>query len=201
MTLQTLIAEKLALTDISLVTQQLGYSAKAQDEVAARITDIINSSCLALNESSFDSLYSTPEFIKYLCVTLNIPELLSNKIISETEEPSLQKQPGFKPSIFIETNFKRKSEPIFALAALEGTRYISLASEISYLPLNKLLEHAQHLVKAHYQKRPNLIWGKIEYYVFYYDEQTVIILSPEGKVIGADDYYIRSISRATLSLK
>jgi len=198
MILQTLIEKKLALTGIEIVTKKLGYSAEFEDKVSARITDIINSHSLALNQSSFDLQSSTPEFLKKLCRILKIPELLSNTIISETVEYPFQKKKTFKPSIFIETNFVRKSEPIFALSALEGTRYIAVAAELSYMPLDMILEHVQNVVKSHYQKGKPLIWGEIEHYVFHYDEDTVIILSPEGEVIGDCSYYIKSITKVKI---
>jgi len=198
MILQILIEKKLALTGIEIVTKKLGYSAEFEGKVSARITDIINSHRLALNQSSFDLKSSTPEFLKKLCRILKIPELLSNTIISETVEYPFQKKWTFKSSIFIETNFVRKSEPIFALSALEGTRYIALAAELSYMPLDMILEHVQNLVKSHYQKGKPLIWGKIEHYVFHYDEDTVIILSPEGEVIGDCSYYIKPITKVKI---
>ena len=191
MYLQTLIIENLATRDINDVIRQLGY--KTPEKVSGRIKDITSSPCLALDKSSFDFRYSAPEFIRKLCEILDIPEDLYTKIINETEANLLHQSQKFKPYIYIETNFQRKSQPIFALAVLESTRYILIEPTLQNLPLNELLDHVKELVKSHYQNQSDpLIWGKIEQYVFFYDEQTVIILSPKGNVIDAVLSYIRS---------
>ena len=202
MSLQSLFTKELATRDINEVAKQLGYNARSYEKVSARINTIINSPYLALDKSGFDFRYSTPELIRKLCAIFDIPAFLCNKIIGDIEEYLLLQQSKFKPYIFIETNFQRKGQPIFALAVLESTRYISLDSTLNNVSLNEILDPVKKLVKSHYQNQSEpLIWGKIEHYVFYYDEQTVIILSPTGKVLSADDHYNRSISRATLSLK
>ena len=191
MYLQELITENLATRDINDVARKLGY--KTPEKVAARIRAITASPCLALDKSGFDFRYSTPELIRKLCEILDIPEVLYNKIISETEAYLLQKQQKFKPYIYIETNFHRKSEPIFALAVLERTRYISIDPSLHGLPLNELLDHVKKLVKSHYLQQSSLsLWGEIKQYVFFCDEHTVIVLSTTGDVIHALPSYIRS---------
>lgn len=191
MFLQALIIENLAKRDINEVARQLGY--KTPEKVSARIKAITASPCLALDKSSFDFRYSTPELIRKLCEILNIPELLYTKIIRETGVNILQQQQKFKPYIYIETNFQRKSEPIFALAALENTRNIPVEFPLYNLPLNDLLDHVKEIVKSHYQKQTSLpVWGEIKQYAFFCDEHTVVVLSPQGQVIDALPSYIRS---------
>jgi len=198
MYLQSLIKKKLATRDINEVARQLGY--KTPEKVSARIKDMTDSPCLALDKSNFDFRYSSPELIRKLCAILDIPEDLYNKIIAEIEAYLLQQQQKFKPYIYVETNFQRKSEPIFALAAMESTRYISINPSIQNLPLNQLITHVQALVKIHYQKQTSLpMWGDIRQYAFFYNENTVIVLSAKGDVIDAASDYSRS--RATLKLR
>ena len=197
MYLQELITENLATRDINDVARQLGY--KTPEKVSARIKAITDSPCLALDKSSFDFRYSTPEFIKKLCETLDIPEDLYTTIINETETNLLHQSQKYKPYIYIDTNFQRKSEPIFALAVMESTRYISIDPGIQNLPLNELLDRVQQLIKSHYQVQTSLpMWGEIKQYAFFYDEHTVIVLSPKGQVIDAVPDYSRS--RAVLKI-
>ena len=197
MFLQALITENLANRDINEIARQLGY--KTPEKVSARIKAIIDSPCLALDKSSFDFRYSTPELIRKLCEILGIPDYLCNKIISETEADLLQQQQKFKPYIYIDTNFQRKSEPVFALAAMESTRYIFIDPGIKNLPLNELLDRVRQLIKRHYQEQASLpTWGEIKQYAFFYDEYTVIVLSPKGEVIDAVPSYFRS--RAVLKI-
>jgi len=191
MFLQALIIENLANRDINEVARQLGY--KTPEKVSARIQTITDSPCLALDKSSFDFRYSTPELVKKLCEILNIPELLYTKIIRETEVNILRQQQKFKPYIYVETNFQRKSEPVFALAAMESKRYIPIESSLYDLPLNDLLDHVKKIVKRNYQKQASLpLWGEIKQYAFFCDEHTVIVLSPQGQLIDALPSYIRS---------
>jgi len=83
MYLQSLIKKKLATRDINEVARQLGY--KTPEKVSARIKDMTDSPCLALDKSNFDFRYSSPELIRKLCAILDIPEDLYNKIIAEIE--------------------------------------------------------------------------------------------------------------------
>ena len=191
MFLQALITENLANRDINEVASQLGY--KTPEKVSARIKAITASPCLALDKSSFDFRYITPELVKKLCEILNIPEGLYNKIIKETEVNILQQQQKFKPYIYVETYFQRKNEPISALALMENTRYVPIESPLHNLPLNDLLDHVKEIVKSHYQKQASLpLWGEIKQYAFFCDEHTVIVLSSQGQVTDALPSYIRS---------
>ena len=191
MFLQALITENLANRDINEIARQLGY--KTPEKVSLRIKAITTSPCLALDKSSFDFRYSTPELVKKLCEILNIPEGLYTKIIKETEVNILQQQQKFKPYIYVETYFQRKSEPISALAVMENTRYVPIESSLYNLPLNDLLDHVKEIVKNHYQKQTSLpLWGEIKQYAFFCDENTVIVLSPQGQVTDALPSYIRS---------
>jgi hypothetical protein len=105
----------------------------------------------------------------------------------------------YKPQLFIETNFKRTSEPIHVLAALQHTRYIAIESAVQSLPLNAQLDQIQSIVKAHYQQQSTLpLWGDIEHYVYFYDQYAIIILSTQGEVVDTVTDY--GVSRATLRI-
>lgn len=106
----------------------------------------------------------------------------------------------FEPYIFIDTDFKRGSHPIHILAALEPTRHINLDERFIDLSLNDQLEEVQSLIRKHFSSNPHLlIWGDVKRYVFFYDEQTVLVISSQGELIGAKKEY--QLSRATLKLK
>jgi hypothetical protein len=198
MTLQTLIIEKLATQNLHDVAKKLGYSNEQQ--LSARLDLILASSYLALDKSGFDFHYSTPELIRKLCHILSIPDRLCNNIISEIEVSLEASKNRFKSYIYIETNFKRSSQPIFMLAALNSQRYIPIDDELQKLPLNEQIEHVQRLLKAHYAQQTALqIWGEIDKYVYFYDENTIVIFSPSGRVIDTVDEYF--VSRPILSLK
>jgi len=198
MMLQVLIKEKLSNRDINLIAKQLGYS--SSDRLISRINAIIESPYLALDKSSFDFKYSTPELIRKLCELCNISLVLCNTIISQIESKLTLRRCRFNSHIYIDTDFKRKSEAVFVLAALESSRYIAIDEVIQDLPLNEQLDHIKQLVTSHYQKQSSLpVWGDIQRYVYFFDENIVIVLSSEGEVVGSSDEY--SMSRATVWLK
>ena len=198
MTLQTLIRAKLVVLNSSDLAKQLGYS--SSNKVLARINAIVDSPILTLDKSGYDFRYTTPELIKKLCSILTIPSLLCDRVIGDIGAMLKAKQDKFVPYIFMETHFKRKSQPIFALAVLQSQRYLSVDDDIQALPLNEQLEHVSETIKAHYSQQISLpMWGGISQYVYFYDEQTIVVFSVSGEVIDTVTEYFTP--QATLSLK
>jgi hypothetical protein len=198
MTLQVLIHDELSNRDIHRIAQQLGYSSSSK--LSKRIQLIVDSPFLGLDTGGFDFHYGTEEFITRLCAALSIPEILYKKVIAETKVLLEDRKQRFDPYIFIDTAFKRESQPIHILAALEPTRYINLDEGFLDLSLNDQLEEVQSLIRKHFSLNPHLlIWGDVKRYVFFYDEQTVLIVSSQGELIGAKKEY--QVSRVTLKLK
>jgi hypothetical protein len=197
MSLQYLIKSKLKLFNINELAKALGYS--SINKLLERIDTVVKSDTLSLDNSHYDFHYSTPEFIRKLCDMLTIPSNLCDKIMAEIEAKIQIKKFRFKSCLFVETNFKRKSEPIFALAALNGRRYLPVEG-FQGIALNDQLKYIQRLIKSHYAEQPELeMWGKISQYVYYYDEKTIIIFSTSGEIIDSVEKY--STSTATMSLR
>ncbi len=73
--------------------------------------------------------------------------------------------------IYIDTNFKRKSEPIFALAMAQHLRYISLTpflDELCFKTLDEQLNIISKVVKDYYQKTKSLlVFGEITGFKLY----------------------------------
>jgi len=74
--------------------------------------------------------------------------------------------------IYIDTDFRRKSEPIFALAMAQHLRYISLTpflDELCFKALNEQLEVVSKITKSYYQKTQTLpIFGAITGFKLYF---------------------------------
>lgn len=99
--------------------------------------------------------------------------------------------------IFVNTNFKRKSEPIFALALLEPKRRISLSKIEGLLDksTNEILNDISNLVKNHYieYKDGLYIWGKIaSYQVHLFD--VIYQFDIEGNLIETNEVVPESMA-------
>ena len=74
--------------------------------------------------------------------------------------------------IYIDTDFRRKSEPIFALAMAQHLRYISLTpflDEICFKALNEQLKAISNITKNYYQKTQTIpIFGAITGFKLYF---------------------------------
>jgi len=93
------------------------------------------------------------------------------------------------PWIFVETGFRRKSEPIHALALLEQTRRIALdKKEIVDLSPDRALEKVSEIVRSHYvEKEGRLpVWGEIAFYVYHHTDGRTFRFSPDGTVTETD---------------
>jgi len=173
MTLQTLIKDKIAEKGSKEIAKQLGYNVTKKFEERVKI--VIESPYLSLDSSGYDFHYSSNQFIKKLSEALEIPELFYSRVIEEIEAQLVINNEK-KPYFFLETNFKRKSQPVFMLAALESRRYLEINEGIFKLSLNQQLSRLSDFIKTHNQQHPVLeLWGKIESYVYFYDEKTIFI--------------------------
>jgi len=119
------------------------------------------------------------------------------------EELKISKELGkFKDChIFVNTNFKRQSEPIFVLALLESKRKINIeAKELAYKPLDEILVMVSNIIKSHYKEtQGNIgIWGNIVNYVYHHTNAETYSFNTNGEDIKGSVIYK---SRAILSLR
>jgi hypothetical protein len=198
MSLQTVLKNKLSETDMAWLAKQMGYG--SVDKLQAKITHTVECQYLGLDKNTFDFLYTQPEFIRRLSLVLDINSLFFNAIINEIQVELTRKKEKFTPYIFVETNFKRTTQPLFSLAFCESMRYIAIDKAIGILTLNQQLSHIQNLVTRHFQEHPHVpVWGEVKHYIYFYDEKLVLKLSPSGAIEDAVTDY--STARAVLSLR
>ncbi len=93
---------------------------------------------------------------------------------------------GFKPFIFVETDFQRKNEPIFALAAMESTRRIQIQNEIRVLPLDQQIPLVNQIICNHFLNCGGELpmWGEISGYRYFYTKDQSIVMDVNGSVIA-----------------
>lgn len=96
---------------------------------------------------------------------------------------------GYKPFIFVETDFIRNNQPIFALAFMESTRRIRIPKEIYHLPLDFQIPRVERLIKKHYLdcdgKLP--MWGEVKYYKYFYSEDESVVFDVGVSVVMLGD--------------
>ena len=148
-----------------------------------------------------DTKHRFNEFLEYLYEAVGFSKADYVLLLEACRERKRLLDTMSMPYIFINTNFIRKNEPIFALAFMESKRRIKLKKSL-YLDKNEeeIRRYVIDLIKVHYkQKNGELVmWGKIRSYVYHDVEDNSVIYSPEG--IEMEDEAITE-SRATLRLK
>lgn len=169
------IKEKIKLQNKTFLAKELGYSSQIKfEKTLNKFLEF-----LTLYEwfqcGHYDLVNNSDDFFKKLSKALKIDE---NTINNEIETATLYKKEieKFKDSyIFVNTNFKRKNEPIFALALCENKRNMSLYKKENLLfkPTDKILEILSKEIKQHHLENSNnlSIWGKIvSYQVHLFDK-------------------------------
>ena len=197
------LQQQLLKTEIKEVAKALGY--RNVVSVKKRIDTIVKSQNFLdwmHKNGGYDLKYSRMEFIKKLNEFLKIdPALLELDIIAYNEHEEKFKR-EFQSYIFIYTGFRRKNEPIFALAMLSNRRYIYIDKEQTMIQdFSAKFAHAKELIKEHMHITGGDlgIWGKIKSYVWHYDEHRSITFALDGSI----EEFNSSIDEplATLSLK
>ena len=93
--------------------------------------------------------------------------------------------------IYIDTDFRRKGEPIFALAMAQHLRYISLTpflDELCFKALNEQLRAISNITKNYYQKTKTLpIFGVITGFKLYFLGKNYSI-DTDGKFVDKEIY-------------
>ena len=93
--------------------------------------------------------------------------------------------------IYIDTDFRRKGEPIFALAMAQHLRYISLTpflDELCFKALHEQLKVISKITKNYYQKTKTLpIFGAITGFKLYFLGKDYS-LDTDGKFVDKEIY-------------
>ena len=89
--------------------------------------------------------------------------------------------------IFVDTDFRRKNEPIFVLAMIEKLRYIRKLEYLVNKSFHKQMNDVSQIARAHYveNKGKLTIWGEIKQYNFCYKADCpTVIFDTNGNIIG-----------------
>ncbi|GAB6073612.1 hypothetical protein [Nautilia lithotrophica] len=93
--------------------------------------------------------------------------------------------------LFVNTNFKRISQPIFVLAFMEGLRNISI-DRTSFENKEEELAYIRNYVKKHYKENNGKLklWGNIQNYIYKSDRfNKYLVIDKDGNVINQMDEF------------
>lgn len=151
-----------------------------------RLQKVLECPSFGLAEGGFDFKYRSEDFLRVLCLAVGMDHQIVEEHISKLTVRLEEECRAFKPYIWIDTSFVRKSQPLFALAACDHHRYLRFGSGFWRYPLADQLGETQRRVRAHVaQTRGFLgIWGEIKQYWFYYEKNAAYLFNLNGEVVG-----------------
>jgi len=168
------------------ILKEMGYHdlSKGRDKLHALLQS--KNISIWLSGSHFDFHYDSRSFIKRLVRELNLSSsILDNEIEEHTKrEDSLKAMK--QPYIYIDTDFKRRGEPIFVLACFENIRHINIDKYI-YLEYSEdqLENHIRDLISNNYREKNGTLptWGDIKRYIYYDNHSDKSYYDTDGKKI------------------
>lgn len=106
-----------------------------------------------------------------------------------------------KPFIFVDTGFKRTTQPIHALAFMEGRRRIPVSPEINQMLIEQCIPEIQNIILKHHHDTNGILdmWGEIQCYKYFITEQDAIVFDVDGTVLSGVEQ--SAPPAATLTLK
>jgi len=141
------------------------------------------------------------EFLEYLCEVLEISKIDYEVLLDACRDMRRRYDALKEPYIYVDTNFRRKSELIIALAMLEPKRRIKI-DKLYYLKRSEEenLAYVSNAVKLHYKWRKGVLalWGQIRNYIYYDGRGNRTVFNCLGDVIEVDEI---CESRASVTLE
>ena len=184
MSLQNTLVTKLKHLEPIEILRKIGYR-KITDKSIERLKNVLSDKLLGFDKSNFDFKYSNVEFVKALCDLCEIDiKNYQDGIDKQLEHISTLKH-AYWPQVFVYTGFRRKSQPIFALAFMEARRHLYLPIEYKLASLDDQVEYVKTLISEHYKKTEGHldIWGEIRNYVFNFSKNEYLVFNPAGELI------------------
>ncbi len=175
--------------NLELLSKKVGYSNQAKFEKSLNTLLESDSIHSFFYKGHYDLLYTAQDFFSHLALALGFDKEEVNQVLASFGDYEKEIEKFKDAYIFVNTNFKRKSQPIFALAALESKRRLSLfdLEILLYKNRDELIEIFRGMVKNHYKKTKGKLhtWGDIADYQIHLQDE-VIILDPEGNVLDKE---------------
>ena|SRR5690625_2419836 len=128
MTLQNELQIRAAHIDSDDLLRLLGYRRPKEDH-RQRLRHVLSDPLLGLRDSLFGLRYDSRAFVHALAQVLGIDEQFVTTEIRRIRAEIDELDHSFVPFIFVDTGFKRTTQPLFALAFCEHQRVLHLEPE------------------------------------------------------------------------
>ena len=164
MTIQS-IKKQLIYQDRHILAKQLGYQSVKRFEKTLDKFLTFTTIETWLENGNYDLVNSAEEFFIKLANYIGIGNSLIQTVMNNTQRIKQEKL-RFKDSyIFVNTNFKRKNEPIHVLALCEQYRRLPIFLEEDFLfkSAYEILNLLSIRLQKHYKENQKglIVWGKI----------------------------------------
>ena len=139
-----------------------------------------------LAHGHYDFVHSSGSFAKKLASLAGVDPSTIDRIVKEEAERRAALSQLQTPYIFVDTRFRRASQPIFALAFMEGKRRIALDKEAVYdRSLKETLKEVSRIIRDHYRNSGGKLklWGKIHEYRYHHLDGRTFRFDTEGHLI------------------
>jgi hypothetical protein len=139
-----------------------------------------------LSSGHYDYKYTAEQFFVKLSAALNFdPKIVKSEL--EIFEKTVKEYEKFtEVYIFVNTNFKRASQPIFALAIMESFRYVLPNIEKLIFKSDKeVLDTISKFVKSHFIENEGELkmWGKIDIYIYHHYDGKTYTFNKDGEIV------------------
>jgi hypothetical protein len=199
--LAAVIRAALERSDPSELLRGIGYPEHSLPNASKRLAAVLADPDLGLRSSRYDFRYSNREFLIALVDALAIDREPAIAAIDALQRKLQRQRYAFRPWIFVETCFRRSTEPVFALAAMEGRRRIRMPESAILADRKELVRIASEKAKEHFQRHQGQLplWGEIREYKLILENEEQVVLDPAGAVVRVEP--VRLSSQATLRLR
>ena len=170
--------------DKNELLKSIGYK-NVEAKQLQRLDKIISSPILALDSSDYDFKYTNQEFILAICDSMQLDLNQAQQYINAAQTDIVKTQKAFKPYIWIDTNFKRTTQPIFALAVSESQRHIFFKEDFWLSPKPVQLQQAQLKIKTFMKEKNGVagIWGKAQQFLLFVEKDFAYVFDTQGNVV------------------
>lgn len=164
---------------------RMGYRGLKQ-QMAERVDDVLNDEWLGLTDNAYDLRYNSADFLKMMAEIAGPTAANAQALIERSRQWIDAEQHAFKPYLFVDTGFKRTTEPVQVLAACEHNRRLYFDEPGFWrFDRNQQLARAKERIRRHMKQTGGhlAVWGKIQCYRFCYREDAAIVLSLDARVV------------------